>query len=384
MIIRQFLQWIETAPAGARAEATGALARAWLHSPLSEDDRAAALSALTWLLDDPAPEVRFALADVFARRADAPQHLILSLMRDRSEIAALVVAYSPLIPDSDLIDLAAEGDIVLQRAIARRFDLSAPVAAALAEVAPGPVCADLLDNEHAHLLVFSLSRLAERFAGEAELRNRLLARPNLPLAVRHRLLTALTEGLRARAVVLVGSDPEETASYLEEAQEKATLVLCGQADDHGLPAFVEHLRASGQLTARLLIRAAGQGRLRLLALSLALLTAQDADTVAGVLATGREAGLRALIAGAGLPRRCHPLFVLAIQAYREAGEQFSRDATPDVVRPVLEQVATRLQAAAGRAGGEDIDDLLRMVRGFALEAARSDARRFVEGARAAA
>jgi len=43
MIVRQFISWIRTAPpAGARAEATRSLARAWLISDLSDDDRIAA------------------------------------------------------------------------------------------------------------------------------------------------------------------------------------------------------------------------------------------------------------------------------------------------------------------------------------------------------
>ena len=39
MIVRQFLQWLRNAPSGERADATSALARAYLHSDLSPDDR---------------------------------------------------------------------------------------------------------------------------------------------------------------------------------------------------------------------------------------------------------------------------------------------------------------------------------------------------------
>ena len=39
MIVRHFLDWVRTAPAGKRAEATSALARAYLYSDLSPDDR---------------------------------------------------------------------------------------------------------------------------------------------------------------------------------------------------------------------------------------------------------------------------------------------------------------------------------------------------------
>ena len=58
MIVRQFISWIRTASAGERAEATRSLARAWLISELSDDDRAAAEGALLMLLDDPSPLVR--------------------------------------------------------------------------------------------------------------------------------------------------------------------------------------------------------------------------------------------------------------------------------------------------------------------------------------
>ena len=68
MIVRQFISWIRTAPAGERAEATRALARAWLISDLTEDDRIVAEGALLMLLDDPSPLVRQAMAEASAAR----------------------------------------------------------------------------------------------------------------------------------------------------------------------------------------------------------------------------------------------------------------------------------------------------------------------------
>ena len=70
MIVRQFLFWLRSAPAGERAEATAALARAYLYSDLSNDDLAAAEGAMTMLLDDPSPLVRAAMADVLAASAE--------------------------------------------------------------------------------------------------------------------------------------------------------------------------------------------------------------------------------------------------------------------------------------------------------------------------
>ena len=105
MIVRQFISWIRTAPAGERAEATRALARAWLISDLSEDDRIAAEGALLMQLDDPSPLVRQAMAEVFARSAEAPAAIVQALSLDQPSIALPVLEHSPLLIDADLVDI---------------------------------------------------------------------------------------------------------------------------------------------------------------------------------------------------------------------------------------------------------------------------------------
>src|SRR5579862_8994546 len=123
MIVRQFLQWVRNAPAPERAEATSALARAYLYSDLSSDDRAAAEGAMLLLLDDSWPLVRRALADVLAASPDAPGAVVYALANDRPEIAAPVLALSPLFVDADLVDAVAMGTAMVQSAIASRAAL---------------------------------------------------------------------------------------------------------------------------------------------------------------------------------------------------------------------------------------------------------------------
>src|SRR5260370_11698310 len=106
MIVRQFISWIRTAPAGERAEATRALARAWLISDLTEDDRAAAEGALLMLLDDASPLVRQAMAEVFARSSEAPAPIVQALSLDQPSVALPVLEHSPLLIDADLVDTA--------------------------------------------------------------------------------------------------------------------------------------------------------------------------------------------------------------------------------------------------------------------------------------
>src|SRR4030088_3229507 len=127
MIVRQVISWIRTASARERAEATRSRARAWLISDLNEEDRASAEGALLMLLDDASPLVRQAMAEVFARSADAPPAIVQALSLDQASVALPVLEHSPLLIDADLVDIIATGNCEMQCAIARRIDVPASV-----------------------------------------------------------------------------------------------------------------------------------------------------------------------------------------------------------------------------------------------------------------
>ena len=169
MIVRQFLQWSQKAVPSQRAEAARALAQTYLYADLDEGQRREADIALTGLLDDPSPLVRRALAEAFASALDAPHHIVLALADDQSDIAAIVLARSPVLGDAELIDCAAVGDAFAQSAIALRPGLSAPVAAALAEVGAREALISLAVNAGADLPEFSMRRMVERFGEDGEM-----------------------------------------------------------------------------------------------------------------------------------------------------------------------------------------------------------------------
>src|SRR5438105_6497726 len=163
MIVRHFLQWVRTAEAAERAEATSALARAYLYSDLSHDDRIAAEGAMIMLLDDPSPLVRRALADALGSSRDAPPTVVHALINDQPDIAVIVLERSPLLLDSDLVDSVAVGGSEIQTAIARRESLPRSVSAAVAEVGSAEACLTLIENAGAEIAAFSLDRIVARF-----------------------------------------------------------------------------------------------------------------------------------------------------------------------------------------------------------------------------
>ena len=106
MIIREFLAFTQNASASRRAEASAALARAYLYDGLTADDAWEAKTALLALLDDPSPVVRRALAEACAASARTPRPLVVALSCDAPEVARVVLARSPVLTDADLVDAA--------------------------------------------------------------------------------------------------------------------------------------------------------------------------------------------------------------------------------------------------------------------------------------
>src|SRR6478609_1366089 len=223
MIVRQFISWIRTAPAGERAEATRALARAWLISDLSEDDRAAAEGALLMLLDDASPLVRQAMADVFCRSTDAPAAIVQALAVDQPSVSLPILEHSPLLIDADLVDIVATGNELTQCAIARRISLPASVCAAIAEVGSASAALELIENPYAELAPFSWDRIVERHGHLAAIREAMFALDGLPAKTRHALVAKLSDTLTRFVVGRNWLSQDRAERVADEAMARSTV-----------------------------------------------------------------------------------------------------------------------------------------------------------------
>src|SRR6202022_4081963 len=306
MIVRQFISWIRTAPAGERAEATRALARAFLISGLSEDDCIAAEGALLMLLDDPSPLVRQAMAKVFARSADAPASLLQALSLDQPSVALPVLEFSPLLIDADLVDIVATGNDEMQCAIARRLNLPPSVSAAIAEVGPPAAALELIENANAELPPFSWDRIVERHGHLAAIRESMLMLEDLPAATRVALVAKLSDTLARFVVARNWLSADRAGRIASEARERSTVTIAARSYGQDMCGLVTHLRATGQLTAGLILRALLSGNLELFEAALAELSGLPQARVSALLHDRGGARLQALLIRPGLPESPSP------------------------------------------------------------------------------
>jgi uncharacterized protein (DUF2336 family) len=373
MIVRQFINWIRTAPAGERAEATRSLARAWLISDLSAEDRAAAEGALLMLLDDASPLVRQAMAEVFARSSEAPAAIVQALSLDQPSVALPVLEHSPLLIDADLVDIVATGNCEMQCAIARRLKLPASVCAAIAEVGTAAAALELIENAYAELAPFSWDRIVERHGHLAAIRESMLVLEDLPAATRAALVAKLSETLAQFVVARNWLSADRAGRVTSEARDRSTINIAARSRGEDISGLVRHLRATGELTAGLILRALLSGNLELFDSALAELSGLPKTRVSALLHDRGGASLRALLQRAGLPESTFAAFHVALESCHEGGFVDNVKDAVRLRRRMVERVLTHCETDRGAT-----EPLMILLRRFATESAREEARLFCD------
>jgi uncharacterized protein (DUF2336 family) len=365
MIVPHFLKWVNTAKAGERAAAAGALARAYVQHELPFEDRCAAEAALTLLLDDPSAKVRAALAEALAMSSHAPPQVILALASDQPDVASLVLARSPLLSDTDLIDRLAVGSASTQVLIADRAVVSVELAAAIAEIGEAIACRTLLLNEGADIASLSFRRMAERFGDDPNVRETLIADPRLPGDCRHVLLLRKGASLM-RAPLVVGAVGAGRAEKLvKNACAKASLTLLERTRTDDYPLLAEHLIERGDLTTGFILSVVAHGNVDFFGATLVALLAQPEVRVKALLMSGGDVALLAVMRQAGIPENVRPLILRALKAWRDVAAGRRIAGAQEISREMLDEIGG--QHASGRLAG-----LLKTIH---LDALRQNARK---------
>ncbi|WP_108818311.1 DUF2336 domain-containing protein [Pseudovibrio sp. Alg231-02] len=368
MIIKSFLNWVQYAPSGSRAQAAGALVRASLYSELESSEYSEAEAALTFLLDDRDVAVRIALAEAFGAAKIVPSHIISALLVDEDEVALPLLSGATTIPEGELVDLVATGSTQRCVAVASRPEITVGLSAAICEVACEEACVALLANEKAEITPNSMERVVARFGESRDVKDALMSRDDVPLQIRHMMLRRYTEGLGDHPQVLGARNMRAPEQLVADAQDRSTISLAWSASDKELHGLVEHLVVSAQMTSVLLLRSAVTGCFNLLTSSLARLSDYEEDQVFDALATPFGASLRRVLSAAGLPDRTHALFQECIASWqRVENMQIDHWSKSRIV-------AGDLIALEDELGIEDLGDLQDLLHRLSNEAARESAR----------
>ena len=146
---------------------------------ISGNERAFVADILLQLLDNIDVDLRVEVATRVARVVDAPEALVGALMLDVPEVSNVIIGQSEQISEALLISTALHGEFSQRMAIAKRIDLSTPVADAVVRYEELDVCQQVLKRENCVLSNEAIDKLVVMSALAQDLQAPLLRRQEL-------------------------------------------------------------------------------------------------------------------------------------------------------------------------------------------------------------
>ena len=213
-----------------------------------------------------------------------------------------------------------------------------------------------------------------RFGHLAAIREALLACPGLPAATRHALIVKVSQTLAGFAVACNWLDERRAQRIAQEACEKATVMLAANVGRPKCRRWSRHLRETGQLNAGLVLRSLLSGNIDFFEQALAELAELAGRRVAALVHDRRGAGFKAVYDRAGLPASVYPAFRAAIEGMHEIGLHAEPGGNTRLKRRMVERVLT----SCARMPTGDVEPLVTLLRRYATEAAREEARLFCD------
>jgi uncharacterized protein (DUF2336 family) len=201
----------------------------------------------------------------------------------------------------------------------------------------------------------------------------MLVLEDLPAATRAALVAKLSETLAQFVVARNWLSPDRAGRIASEARDRSTLNIAARSRGEEMRGLVQHLRVTSQLTAGLILRALLSGNLELFDAALSELSGVPQARVSALLQDRGSASLHALLRRAGLPESTFAAFRVALGVCHENGFVDTDDNVARLRRKMVERVLTH--CAGDR---EAAEPLLILLRRFATESARDEARRFCD------
>lgn len=229
--------------------------------------------------------VRAELSARFADSRNAPRSLIRRLASDEAQVAEAVLRLSPVLTENDLLDVVRSKGQAHLRAVSSRETVSEAVSDVIVARGDDETLGTLLGNDGAVLSRQASEAAVERARINPALHEATVERAALPPDLLNEMYFVVEARLRAR---ILEQNAQLDPALLESALN-AGRVRLGQADG-ALPAdyseclaYVEEMRAAGQLTPQMLARFLRSGSKTSFLIALSQLADVDFHTARGII-----------------------------------------------------------------------------------------------------
>lgn len=265
-------------------------------------------------------DIRKALASRLAHADWAPLALVNVLALDEIEIAAPILASSPVLQDDDLLKILIEASLDHQIAVARRPQISGRITDAVIERAVPAVLTALATNRTAEISGDGFRRLVDHSRRIAALRGPLSRHPGLNQALAEQMYHWVGSALRESITSRFNVDERKLNAVIYDAVEgvirkdKPKEILADTPEREEMERrLVAKLQAAGQLKPAMLIRAAREQRLSLVVHGLAALSGFTVRQIRQALSSRTPEPLYYACASVGIDRAVFPTLLAELR-----------------------------------------------------------------------
>jgi uncharacterized protein (DUF2336 family) len=352
-----------------RGQAAHKICRCIEQADLTIEERQHAEDILRFMAKDATIIVRRALAVAMKNSLKLPRDVANKLARDMESIALPILEHSPVLSDSDLIEILRAAGPNRQIAIAGRQSLSAMITGEIAESGVPAALERALANDGALFDEEGLERSLERMADRPAIIDAMVERRKLPTTIVEKLLAHATGAAFDHLVNHHALPPQLAIELASGARERATIDLIDQAAlQSDIGRFVEQINLQGRLTPSLMMRAICRGHIDFVEHALAELAGVPHARMWLLVHDAGPLGLKNAFERAGLPQRLFPPFRAAIDVYHQIQRERDHLSDRDRFRALMmERVLTLFQSVPR----DDLDYLLEKLDGISVRPARA-------------
>lgn len=350
-----------------RAQAAHKICRCIDEAELSAEERAHAEGIIAIMAQDAAVLVRRALSVALKNSPKLPREIANRLSRDIDSIALPVIMNSPVLTDSDLVEIVRASPPSKQVAVASRETLSVVVTGAISEYAVSDAVERALANDNAIFDEAGLGTALERFQELSSVTAAMVRRDVLPVSVTEKLVAIVTGELFDQLVNNHELPPQIAIDLAMGARERATIDIVEQAArQRDLGRFVQQLNLNGRLTPSLLMRSLCLGHLDFVEHAMAELGGVPHQRMWLLMHDSGPLGLKAAFDRAGLPPRLYPSFRAAVEVYHSVDREGVAQDRITFRKRMLERTLTLFQSVPK----DDLDYLLDKLDASGLQSDR--------------
>lgn len=265
-------------------------------------------------------DIRKVLAERLAHADWAPTALVNVLALDEIEIAAPILASSPVLQDDDLLKILIEASLDHQICVARRPQISGRITDAVIDRGIPAVLTALATNRTAQISGEGFRRLVDHSRRIAALRGPLSRHPRLTEALAEQMYhwvgSALRESISSRFQVderALGAAVYDAVEGVMRKQRPKEILADTPEREEMERRLVAKLQAAGQLKPAMLIRAAREQRLSLVVHGLAALSGFTVHQIRQALRSPTPEALYYACASVGIDRAVFPTLLAELR-----------------------------------------------------------------------